>query len=171
MHFQRLAVSALFITTLAACGYRLAARKGDVGAGQTIAVPTFGNTTNSYRIEQGVSEAIRRELARNTHYKVTSLDSGDVVVKGEVVSYSISPTVFDERGRATQYVLALQLKLLVTESSTGKELFRHDGLALRDTFQLSQVAAEFVPEEPAALNRMAERFASMIVAALVHRPS
>jgi hypothetical protein len=171
MRYGTLVVTTLLLVALTGCGYRLAARKGDVGAGQTIAVPTFGNTTNSYRIEQGVSEAIRRELARNTHYKVTSLDSGDVVVRGEVVSYSISPTVFDERGRATQYVLALQLKLLVTESSTKKELYRHDGLLLRDTFQLSQAAAEFVPEEPAALNRMAERFAAMIVAALVHRPS
>jgi hypothetical protein len=166
-----LVLTTLLLAALAGCGYRLAARKGDVGAGKTIAVPTFTNTTNSYRIEQGASEAIRRELARTTHYKVTSLDSGDVLVKGEVLGYSISPTVFDEGGRATQYVLTLAFKVLVTESATGKVLFQNDGLTLRDTFQLSGNSSEFAPEEPAAVNRLAERFASMIVAALVHRPS
>ena len=171
MRFRKLVLAALLITALAGCGYRLAARKGDVGAGRTIAVPTFANNTISYRIEQGISEALRKELARTTHFKVTSVDSGDLVVRGEVTGYGISPTVFDDGGRAAQYAVSVSLKVVITETGTGKILLQTDSMTFSDTFQLSKNSSEFVPEDPAAINRIAERFASAIVSALVHRPS
>ena len=170
MRFGKLALIFAFALS-SGCGYRLAARKGDVGAGRTLAIPTFGNLTNTYRIEQRVSEAFRQEFARTTHYKVTSAEKGDVLIKGEVSGYGQSPTVFDERGRAAQYAVSLQLKIIITETATGKTLFRNDGMILRDNFQISQNASDFVPEDPAALARMAERFASAVTAALVHSPS
>ena len=168
MRFRVLAVS-VAIVTLSGCGYRLASRKGDVGNGQTIAVPTFVNTTYTYRIEQRMSESVRKELARRTHYKVTSENTGDVVLRGEVLSYNTAPTVFDPSGRAAQYALGLNLKVSITESATGKVLFENPSLSLRETFQLSQNAGDFVPEDPAAVDRLAASFASSVVAALVHR--
>ena len=170
MRFGKLAFFLLF-ALLVGCGYRLAARKGDVGSGRTFAVPTFVNNTNSPRLEQRISEALRQELTRSTHYKVTSAGSGDVVMKGEVIGYGPSPTVFDEQGRAAQYVVTLTLKILVTDQSTGKTLFQNDGMSFRDNFQLSQTPGDFVPEDPAALRRIAERVASAVVAALVNTPS
>jgi outer membrane lipopolysaccharide assembly protein LptE/RlpB len=151
------------------CGYRLAALKGNDGAGRTIAVPTFTNKSTGYRIEQEISEAVRKELARRTRYLVTSEPAGDVVVSGEVLSYNnTSPTVFNEQGRAAQYAIAVELKILVTDTASGKELFRNDQMTFRDSFQLSQNPADFVPEDPAAIDRVASRFASSLVAALLH---
>ena len=141
-----------------------------MGSGKTIAVPTFVNATTNYRIEQHMSEAVRKELARTTHYSVTSTDTGDVLVRGEVLSYSTSPTVFDDRGRAAQYAITVSLKVLVTETETGKTLLENDAMAFRENFQISQNAGEFVPEDPAALERLAARFASAVVASLVHLP-
>jgi len=171
MRFVKLGLVALLIPALTGCGYRLAARKGDAGAGQTFAVPTFVNSTNpgTYRIEQRLSEAVRRELARRTHYKVTAAGSGDVVLTGEVLSYGTSPTIFDDRGRATQYALGLTMKVRVVETATGKVLFENVAMPFRETFQLSQNASDFVPEDPAAVDRLAGSFASSIVAAVVHR--
>jgi outer membrane lipopolysaccharide assembly protein LptE/RlpB len=170
MRFGKLAII-LLIALSSGCGYRLAARKGDVGAGRTLAVPTFSNLTTTYRIEQRISEAVRQEFARTTHYKVTSADKGDVLIRGEVSGYGQSPTVFDSRGRAAQYTVSLQLKVIVTEVATGKTLFQNDAMTLRDNFQISQSASDFAPEDPAALARMAERFASAVAAALVHSPT
>src|SRR5262245_2763331 len=170
MRFGKLVFLLLFTLT-AGCGYRLAARKGDVGSGRTLAVPTFVNSTNSYRLEQRISEAVRQELARTTHYKITSADNGDVVMKAEVIGYGISPTVFNEKGSAVQYTVAVALKVLVTEPSTGKTLFQNAAMTFRENFQLSQTGGDFVPEDPAAVARIAERFASTVVAALVNGPS
>jgi len=165
----RVLVLSLLALTLSGCGYRLASRKGDVGAGQTIAVPTFTNATYTYRIEQRMTESVRKELARRTHYRVTSAATGDVVLKGEVLSYNTSPTVFDQSGRASQYALGLSMRVSITESATGKVLFENGSLGFRETFQLSPNAGDFVPEDPAALDRLAESFASAVVASLVHR--
>src|SRR4026208_2147864 len=135
MRFRKLVFPALLVAALASCGYRLASRKGDAGTGQTMAVRTFTNLTTRYRVEQSMSEAIRKELARTTHYKVIPGDAGDIVVTGEVVAYSASPTVVDEAGRASQYVIAVVLKVLVTETATGKALLRNDSMTFRETFQ------------------------------------
>jgi outer membrane lipopolysaccharide assembly protein LptE/RlpB len=169
MRFGKLVLPLMMLTFLAGCGYRLAARKGDVGNGQTIAVPTFINSTLTYRIEQRMSEAVRKELARRTHYKVTSEPTGDVVLRGEVLGYNTAPTVFDQSGRAAQYAVGLSLKVSITESATGKVLFENNSMNLRETFQLSTNATDFVPEDPAALDRLAASFASSVAASLVHR--
>jgi len=158
----------LLFFTLSGCGYRLAARKGGTGEGRTIAVPTFANRTNGYRIEQRLSEAVRKELVRKTRYHVTSESAGDVVMAAEVLGYGGTPTVFSA-GRASQYAISVQLRVLVTDTSTGKVLFRNDNWDFRDSFQLSPTADDFVPEDPAAVERLAERFASSLVASLLHQ--
>jgi outer membrane lipopolysaccharide assembly protein LptE/RlpB len=170
MRFLKLAFSVLMLAALAGCGYRLAERKGDIGNGKTIAVPTFTNSTLTYRIEQRMSESVRKELARRTHYTVTSADAGDVVLKAEILDYATSPTVFDTSGRAAQYALGLAIKVSITETATGKVLFQHPAMSFRETFQLSRNPGDFVPEDPAAVDRLASSFASTIVASLVHRP-
>lgn len=169
MRLEKLALLILMSVAFSSCGYRLAARKGDVGTGQTIGVPTFANSTTSYRLEQRMSEAVRKELARTTHYKVTSTDTGDLLLRGEVLDYSTSPTVLDASGRASQYVVSVVMKVSVTERATGKQLFQNNSMVLRDTFQLAPNAGDFVPEDPAAVERMGNRFAEAVVGALVKR--
>jgi outer membrane lipopolysaccharide assembly protein LptE/RlpB len=169
MRLEKLALLLLISVSMAGCGYRLAARKGDVGAGQTIGVPTFTNSSTTYRLEQRMSEAVRKELARSTHYKVSSSDNGDVVVRGEVLDYVTNPTVVDASGRGSQYAVGIVLKVSVTERATGKTLLQNNSMVLRDTFQLSPNAGDFVPEDPAAVERMGSRFAEAVVTALLRR--
>jgi hypothetical protein len=170
MRFGKVALPLLLLLS-AGCGYRLAARRGDAGAGagSTIAVPTFVNRTDVYRIEQRVSDVLRKELARSTRYRVTPEPAGDVVISGEVVGYGFTPVVFNELGRATEYAMSFGFKLVVTDSKSGVVLFRNDSLPVREIFQLSQTPGDFVPEDPAAWDRVAEKLASSLVAALVHR--
>jgi hypothetical protein len=89
-------------------------------------------------------------------------------MSGEVLGYGSTPTVFNG-GRASQYAISVQMKVIVTDISTGKVLFRNDNWDFRDSFQLSQAAGDFVPEDPAALERLADRFASSLVASLLHQ--
>jgi hypothetical protein len=169
MSARALSLSLLSLLFFSGCGYRLAARKGDAGAGETIAVPTFVNRTNAYRIEQRMSEALRRELARSTRYAVTAAAGGDVVVAGEVLDYSTSTVVFSEQGRASQYAVSFGVRLVVTDAKSGAVLLRNDRAEYREIFQLAQTAADFVPEDPAAWERLAAKLASSVVASLVHR--
>ena len=153
---------------LTGCGYRLANRKFNNGVGQTIAVPTFVNSTTTYQIEQRLTESIRRELIQRTRFAVTSESSGDLTVAGEVRSFSEIPILFDDRGRATSYSISVDLKVGVTETKTGQVVFRNDQWVFREVFELARASQDFVLEDSAAVDRLAKRVASSLIASLLH---
>ena len=164
----------LLVATLAAtgCGYHIAKAKTNTGAGRTLAIPTFTNKTargEAYRVEQRISDSIRREFIRDTKFNVTSETTGDVLISGEVTDYRTVPILFNEQGRASSYVVAMVLKVVMTDTKTGAVLFRNDNWTFREPFELGQTSAEFVPEDPAAVERLAKRVASTLVATYLHR--
>ncbi len=162
------AYTILFLSLLSGCGYRLANKNFNAGQGQTIAVPTFANKTTTYRIEQRLSEAVRQELIRRTRYTVTAGETGDVLMTGEVLSVVAVPVIFDQQGRGSAYSILVDMKVVVTDKKSGKELFRNDRFTFRDVFELAQTSSEFVPEDVFAQERLARRFSSSLVASLMH---
>ena len=149
------------------CAYRLAGKRFNNGEGKTIAIPTFVNRTTTYRIEQRISEAVRREFIRRTRYKVVPEESGDVVVNGEVLTYVAVPIIFNQQGRGSSYSILVDLNVRLTDSGTGQVLFQNDRWTFRDVFELAQNSSDFVPEDTAAVDRLARRFASSLVASLL----
>lgn len=153
---------------LTGCGYRLAGAQVNQGGGRTIAVPTFANRTTAYKVEQQITDEVRRELIRRTHFKVTPENTGDVVVAGEILNYITVPVIFDPSGRGSAYTLLVDLSVHVTDTQTGKDLFRNDRMTFREVFELAQNSSEFVPEDPAAVERLARHFAATLVALVLH---
>jgi len=166
MRFVKLTLPLLFVF-FGGCGYRLATKPANAGAGKTIAVPTFANLTKSYLIEQHFSEVVRGELVRRTKYKVISSGASDVVVTGEVIGYGAFPNII-VAGRASTYTISVDLKIVITEVQSGKVLYRNDDWTFHENFELAPNSADFVPEEPAAVERVARTFASSLVAALLN---
>ena len=158
----------LLSTFVSACGYRLAAKRFNNGEGRTLAIPTFTNRTTTYRIEQRLAEALRREFIRRTRYKVVPEEPGDVVVAGEVLSFVAVPIIFNQQGRGSSYSILVDLNVRLTDSQTGAVLFQSERWTFREVFELAQDSAEFVPEDTAALERLARRFASSLVASVLH---
>jgi outer membrane lipopolysaccharide assembly protein LptE/RlpB len=153
---------------LGGCGYRLANKNLGGGDGRTIAVPTFSNRTTTYRIEQRMTEAVRQELIRRTRFKVVPDTSGDLVMTGEVLNYAAVPVIFNQQGRGSAYTMLVDLNVRLTDSKTGKVVFQNPRWTFREVFELSQTPAEFVPEDTAALDRLSRRFASSLVASVMH---
>ena len=166
--FLRAAIALTLVILAGGCGYRLANKNVGAGQGRVLAVPTFVNRTTSYRIEQRVTDALRQEFVRRTRFKVVPDTSGDLVLSGEVLSYAAVPVVFNQQGRASAYTMLVDLSVRLTDSQTGNVVFQNDRWTFREIFELSQSSAEFVPEDPAALDRLARRFASSLVASVMH---
>ena len=158
----------LSVTTASGCGYRLAGKNLNNGAGRTIAIPTFANRTTTYRVEQRLTEAVRREFIRRTRFKVVPAESADVVVSGEVLSFTAVPIIFNQQGRGSSYSILVDLNVRLTDTTTGKILFQSDRWTFRDVFELAQKPDEFVMEDTAATDRLARRFASTFVASVLH---
>jgi len=131
-------------------------------------VPTFANKTTTYRIEQRVTEAVRQELIRRTRFKVVPQATGDLVMAGEVLNYAAVPVIFNQQGRGSAYTMLVDMSVRLTDTKTGKVVFQNDRWTFREVFELSQSSAEFVPEDTAALDRLARRFASSLVASAMH---
>ena len=131
-------------------------------------MPTFANKTTTYRIEQRVTEAVRQELVRRTRFKVVPDIAGDLVMSGEVLNYAAVPVIFNQQGRGSAYTMLVDLNVRLTDTKTGKIVFQNNRWTFREVFELSQSSAEFVPEDTAALDRLARRFASSLVASVMH---
>jgi outer membrane lipopolysaccharide assembly protein LptE/RlpB len=149
------------------CGYHVATSQLN-GAGRSMAVPTFVNKTTTYKVEQRLTEEVRRELIRRTRFKVVPGNTGDVVVTGEVLNYAAVPVIFNQQGRGSAYTILVDMSVRVTETQTGKVLFRNDRFTFREVFELAQTSVAFVPEDTAAQERLAQHFASYLVASLMH---
>lgn len=159
----------LFLSLLllnAGCGYRLARGGTDSGSGQTLAVPVFGSLTTDFKIEQRLTEAVRRELIQRTRYQVTPSSQGDVILEGQVLSVTSIPIIFTDQGRGTAYSVAVAVGVRFTNSDDGTVLFETDRWTFSEVFEVSSNSAEFVPEDTAAIDRLARRFAESLVASL-----
>ena len=133
-----------------------------------MAVPTFLNKTTTYKIEQRLTEEVRRELIRRTRFKVVPENTGDYVMTGEVLAFGAVPIIFDPQGRGSAYTMLVDLNIRVMETQTGKVVFQNPRWTFREVFELSPNSSEFVPEDTAAQERLAQRFASSLVASLMH---
>jgi hypothetical protein len=158
----------VLVTAVSGCGYRLAGARLNEGQGRTIGVPTFVNRTTTYKIEQRLAEAVRRELVRRTRYEVRSEEAADVIVAGEVLTFSAIPIIFNQQGRASSYSILVDMKVIVTDTRTGAVIFQNDRWTFREEFELAQNSGEFVPEDTAAIDRLARRFAASLVSSMIY---
>jgi hypothetical protein len=156
------------LLSVAGCGYRLAGDRMDFGSGQTLAVPVFGNQTTDFRIEQRLTEAVRRELIQRTRYQVVPASDGDVVLEGEVLAVTAIPIIFNQGGRGTTYSVAVDVSVRLREVPAGEILFQNERWTFREVFEVSNVSEEFVPEDAAAIERLARQFAGSLVASVFY---
>ena len=115
-----------------------------------------------------MTEAVREELIRRTRFKVVPDSAGDLVMTGEVLNYGAVPVIFNQQGRGSAYTILVDLNVRLTDTRTGKIVFQNPRWTFREVFELSQSSTEFVPEDSAALDRLARRFASSLVASVMH---
>ena len=162
------AVLSILLCIIPGCGYRLAGGQLGIGEGRTLAIPVFVNQTTSYRVEQHLTEAVRREFIRRTRFRVLPAAQGNLVLRGEVLSLDAIPIIFTEQGLASAYSVAVGLKVELIDADTGRMIFGNDYWIFREVFELSRNSEEFVPEETAALQRLARRFASALVASVLN---
>jgi len=161
---------------LVGCGYHVAGRSDALPKTiHVIAVPSLENKTTSYRIEQRLTTATVHEFLAKTPYRVISDPSdGDAVLRGKVLSLEAVPLLFDTAtGRATAMLVTLKGEITFEERATGKVLYHTDNFVFRNQYEIStdvgnpNSVKNFFEEQDPALDRMAQDFASRLVAALV----
>ncbi len=154
---------------LIGCGYHVAGRSDSLPKSiHVIAIPALENKTTSYRIEQKLTAATVHEFLAGTQFKVTSNPAGgDAVLQGKVLSLDATPLLFDTAtGRATTMLVTVKCEISLTETATQKVLYHTDNFLFRNEYEISTDVKSFFEEQDPALDRLAQDFASRLVATI-----
>jgi outer membrane lipopolysaccharide assembly protein LptE/RlpB len=148
------------------CGYHTAGRGVTLPDNvKTIAVPSFVNDTQTYKIEQRLTGAVVRELVMRTHYHILNQtdEMADATLRGEVLSSTATPLTYDSQtGRAASVLVTVSMKVSLTDKS-GKVLYRNPAYLFREQYQVSRELTSFFEEDSPALQRLSQDFARTLV--------
>ena len=167
---------------IAGCGYHVAGRSDALPKSiHVIAVPALENKTTVYRIEQRLTAATVHEFLAKTPYRIVSeAANSDAVLRGKVLTLEAVPLLFDTKtGRATTMMVTVKCEVSFEERETGKILYHTDNFLFRNEYEIAMVVnpssgqvnsatlADFFEEQDPALDRLAQDFATRLVAAVI----
>ena len=176
------------------CGYHVAGRSSVLPKTiHVIAVPPMENKSSTFKIEQILTSATIHEFLAKTNYKVVSdPNGGDAVLTAKVLTLEVAPLLFQSQppstsststtnvAQATAMMITMKCQVTLTERDNDKVLYHTDNFVFRNEYQLatqgtstsgpikpsrSQVEQFFQEGDP-ALGRMAQDFATRLVAAV-----
>ena len=172
MRLKLAAVILLAVLATTGCGYSTAGKTTRLPSNvQTIAIPAFINQTQTYRIEQRLTEAVVREFIDRTKlHIVNEADSeADATLHGTIVAAQSTPLTYDSQtGRVSSSLVTVNLKVSLVDKK-GKVLFDNPNYIYRDQYQVSQQVSSFFQEESPALERLSRDLARTLVADILER--
>jgi outer membrane lipopolysaccharide assembly protein LptE/RlpB len=151
------------------CGYAL------VGTGNildpsihTLYVPAFVNRTTRVEVEQRVTQSVADEfVSRGRVRLVTDPKEADIVLKGSIDTFNLSPVGFDQ-GRATQYQISITANIeLLDHRHEDKVLWKNDQYRFVENYQVNLESSDSFDQESRAIREIAQRFAQSLVANLL----
>jgi outer membrane lipopolysaccharide assembly protein LptE/RlpB len=168
---RRLALTfALAAILQTGCGYHVAGHTNSLPQSiRVIAVTPLENKTTSYRIEQKLTSATVHGFLARTPYKIVSnAADGDAVLRGKVVSIEAVPLLFNtQTGSATTMLVTVKCEFSLTERATDKVLYHSENFVFRNQYEITTNIPSFFEEQDPALDRLAQDFASRLVAAVI----
>jgi outer membrane lipopolysaccharide assembly protein LptE/RlpB len=155
---------------MAACGYHTSAHSTQLPVNvKTIAIPSFVNQTQTYRIEQQLTGAVVREMTTRTHYHVIheAEEAADATLRGTVLSTSLSPLAYDSQsGRAASVLVTVSMRVKLTDRQ-GKVLFENPSYVFHEQYEVSRELSSFFEEDSPAMGRLSRDFARTLVSSIL----
>ncbi len=171
-----LAVLAFAALACSSCGYALAGRGSFLpDTIRVIGIPEFTNKTAFYQLEQVLTDKVRSEFIGRGKYKVLPQDSDvDAVLRADISSISIAPSVFNEAQQATRYVITVTANIEFRDLHADKVLWQNPAMVFREDYDVATGGggtitdpATFFGQEANALERVATDFARSVVSAIL----
>jgi len=161
----------VLLLATAGCGYHTVGHSVQLPASlKTIAIPTFKNETNTYRIEQMLTASVVSEFTTRTHYHILngssendSNDAADATLRGTVLSTSASPLTYNSStGQAASVLIVVSMKVSLSDRQ-GKVIYQNPSYLFREQYEVSQDLASFFEEDSPAFRRLSRDFARTLV--------
>ena len=165
-HIVTIAVLVASLSALTGCGYHAVGAATHLAPGmKTLSVPVFATRTETYRTETVMTDAVIREFAARTRFRVTPDPNAgaDAVLHGTILKESITPLTYNA---STQESSSFLLTLVVSVTLNGRDgrvLYENKNYVFRQQFQSTTDLPTFLQENPAALRRLSRDFAHALV--------
>ena len=163
-----LAVVCLFAA--AGCGYHTSGHAVRLPDNiHSIYVPMFGNTTQTFRVEQTMTAAVVQELRSRTNFRIESSNPGnaDATLNGTVTYTANVPLTYDSiTGRISSSLIIISMKVSLVDRS-GKVIWANPNFSYREQYQVSRDVASFFDESNPAFLRISKTFAKSLVSNLL----
>jgi outer membrane lipopolysaccharide assembly protein LptE/RlpB len=161
------AVSALVAILISTgCGYHRVGAGDLPGNIRSIAIPGFVSHSQTFRVEQVLTDAVVREFNARTQYHVVheANADADAVLKATVLSASATPLVYDSQtGRAVSALVTVSIQVTLSDRH-GKVLFENPAYLFHDQYEISRDLPSFFQEDSPAVDRLSRDFAHTLVA-------
>ena len=120
----------VFALALPSCGYSLTQNTGVRPAEPSaeyafrVAIPLFVNATFEPLIEKDVTAALQEEIAMDGRLVLTDPAKADHIISGRVLKFALQPLSYDPQERILEYRVWVASEIKVTESKTGKVVYK-----------------------------------------------
>jgi len=114
---------------LSSCGYRFASVGGIVPEDdRTIAIPAFVNGTAEPYVDVEVTKAVVNEFLTDGRLKVVSAETADLVLKGRVTKFDITPSAYTTDNYVQSYTVSIGVNVSVEDIKTHKIIWQEKGI-------------------------------------------
>jgi len=149
------------------CGYHAVGAAANLPPDvRTLSVPVFAVSTESYRTETVITNAVIREFATRTRFRVTpdANPDADAVLRGTILKESVTPLTYNASTQESSSFLLTMVVSVTLTGRDGKVLYENKNYVFRQQYQSTTDLPTFLQENPAALDRLSRDFARALVA-------
>ena len=158
---------AFVLVCLCGCGYHtLGAATHLPPDVKTLSVPVFSTHTEAYHTETVLTDAVIREFAARTRFRMTPNAGGDAdaVLHGTILKEYLAPLTYNASTQeSSSFLITLVVSVTLTDHN-GKVLYENRNYVFRQQYQSTTDLATFIQENPAAMERLSREFARQLVA-------
>jgi hypothetical protein len=133
---------------------------------RTLSVPVFATRTEAYHTETVMTNAVIREFAARTRFRVTTdaNPGADAVLHGTILKEYVAPLTYNASTQESSSFLITMVVSVTLNGRDGKVLYENKNYVFRQQFQSTTDLPTFLQENPAALERLSREFARALVA-------
>ncbi len=133
---------------------------------KTLSVPVFATRTEAYHTETVMADAVIREFATRTRFRVTPVESpdADAVLHGTILKEAVAPLTYNSSTQQSSSFLITIEASVTLNGRDGKVLYQNNNYVFREQYQSTTDLTTFIQENPAAVERLSRAFARQLVA-------
>ncbi len=165
--WRLLAIELCLALGASGCGYHTTGKSAALPPNiRTIAIPGFISHSQTFRIEQLLTDSVVREVNARTQYRVLhdAHSDADALLSATVLAASATPLAYDSQtGRAASALVTVSVQVRLTDRQ-GKVLFENPSYLFHEQYEISRDLPSFFQEDSPAVDRLSRDFARTLVA-------